>query len=37
MEREGWMKNWHSDDALLKERWEQRHAEFEHLLGNKPH
>ena len=30
MEREGWM-----DDAELKKRWEERHAEFEDLLKNK--
>lgn len=35
MEREGWMTKWRESDAELKNRWEERHTEFEQYLKNK--
>jgi hypothetical protein len=37
MEREGWRENWKKADIELKKRWEERHAEFKHLLDGKPY
>lgn len=34
MHREGWSEKWKATDVELKQRWTERHSEFEHLLNN---